>query len=49
MRNLSSGYINLVKQLYTLKVTANKRELIYKNSKLIGTKPYKIDKTTLLD
>ena len=42
MRNLSSGYINIIEQLYTLKVTENKRKLIYKNSKLIGTKSYKI-------
>jgi hypothetical protein len=27
-----------------LKVTENKRKLIYKNGKLIGTKPYKINK-----
>jgi hypothetical protein len=45
MRNLSSGYINLVKQLYTLQVTENKRKLVYKNGKLVGTKPYKIDIT----
>lgn len=48
-RNLSSGYINIIEQLYTLKVTENKRKLIYKNSKLVGTKAYKIasDKTIL--
>jgi DNA polymerase type B, organellar and viral len=44
-RNLSEGQINILEQIYTLKVTDNKRKLIYKNSKLIGTKPYKIDKT----
>lgn len=44
MRNLSDGNIKLNEQLYTLKVTDNKRELVY-NSKglLIGTKPYRID------
>ena len=44
-RNLSEGQINILEQIYTLKVTENKRKLIYKNSKLIGTKAYKIDKT----
>jgi hypothetical protein len=28
-----------------MKVTENNRQLIYKNSKLVGTKAYKIDKT----
>lgn len=41
-RSLSEGAINLLDELYTLKVTENKRQLIYKNNKLIGTKPYKI-------
>jgi hypothetical protein len=41
-RNLSEGKINILEQVYTLKVTENKRQLIYKNNKLIGTKPYKI-------
>jgi len=47
-RNLSEGYINIniLNQLYTLKVTENKRQLIYnKNGKLIGTKAYKIDES----
>ena len=35
-------------QLYTLKVTENKRELIYKNNKLIGTKAYKIDNSKVI-
>lgn len=43
-RNLSEGQINILEQVYTLKVTENKRQLIYKNNKLIGTKAYKIDK-----
>lgn len=46
MRNLSDAKITLLEQLYTLKVTDSKRELIYnKNNKLIGTKAYRIDKT----
>jgi len=45
MRNLSEGQINLLEQLYTLKVTDSKRELIYnKKGKLVGTRPYVIDK-----
>lgn len=44
-RNLSNAKINLLEQLYTLKVNDNKRKLIYnKNNKLIGTKAYKINK-----
>jgi hypothetical protein len=43
-RNLTSAQIKLSKQVYTLTVTDNKRELIYnKNNKLIGTKPYIIN------
>ena len=43
-RKLSDGKINLLEELYTLKVNDNKRVLIYnKNNKLIGTKAYKID------
>ena len=45
MRNLSDGQINILEQVYTLQVTDNKRQLIYKNKKLIGTKAYKIDKS----
>lgn len=42
-RNLSDGKINLLNELYTLKVNDNKRKLIYNNNnKLIGTKAYKI-------
>jgi DNA polymerase type B, organellar and viral len=44
-RNLSKGYIHLLEQLYTLKVNDSKRELIYTNNKLTGTKAYKIDKS----
>jgi hypothetical protein len=43
MRNLSDAQIKLMEQVYTLKVTDNKRELIYENNKLISTKPYIID------
>jgi len=49
-KNLSEGHITLLKQLYTLKVTDNKRKLIYKHNILINTKPYIIndDKTKLI-
>jgi hypothetical protein len=35
--------------LYTLKITENKRQLIYKNNKLIGTKAYKIDSNKIIN
>ena len=38
-RNISEANINILFQTYNLKVTSNKRELIYKNGKLIATKP----------
>jgi hypothetical protein len=44
-KNLSSGYISVKNELYTLKVTDNKRKLIYdRNNKLIGTVPFVINK-----
>jgi hypothetical protein len=42
-KNLSQGHISVLEQLYTLKITDNKRELIFDNDKLIGTKPYIIN------
>jgi hypothetical protein len=42
-RSLGEGSINILEQTYNLKVTGNKRELIYKDGKLIGTKPLKIN------
>jgi hypothetical protein len=44
IRNLSEGHIKLLNQVYTLSVTDNKRQLIYKNNKFIETKAYKINK-----
>ena len=44
MRSLSDGQIKLLEQVYTLEITENKRQLVYKNNKLIGNKAYKIDK-----
>jgi DNA polymerase elongation subunit (family B) len=43
MKNLSEGHITILKQLYTLKVTDNKRKLLYGNAKLMDSKPYIID------
>jgi DNA polymerase type B, organellar and viral len=48
-RNLSEGKINLLEEVYTLKVNDNKRELVYKNNKLIATKPYKINSDKVID
>jgi DNA polymerase elongation subunit (family B) len=43
-KKLSAGHIEVLDQLYTLKVTENKRKLIFdSNNKLIGTKPYIIN------
>jgi len=47
-RNLSEGKINLLNQLYSIKVNDNKRKLIYKNNKLFGTNPYKINKDKII-
>ena len=42
-RKLSEAKINILEEIYTLKVNDNKRELIYnRNNKLIGTKAYRI-------
>jgi hypothetical protein len=42
-RKFSEGKIDLLNELYTLKVNDNKRELVYdENNKLIATKTYKI-------
>ena len=43
-RKLSEAKIELLNEIYTLKVNDNKRQLIYnKNNKLIGTNAYRID------
>lgn len=41
-RNLSEGTITIKEQLYTLIATENKRNFIYKNRKIIGTKAIKL-------
>jgi DNA polymerase family B len=43
-RNLDEAKISLLEQVYTIKVTENKRKLLYnKNNRLIATKAYKIN------
>jgi len=42
-KNINKSNINILEQIYTLQVTASKREIIYSNEgKLIGTKPIHI-------
>jgi hypothetical protein len=44
-KSLSDGHIKVLQELYTIKITDNKRKLIYdNNNKLIGTVPYVINK-----
>ena len=38
-RHLDKTNIEILNQIYTLQVTDSKRELIYENDRLIGTKP----------
>jgi hypothetical protein len=43
-RSISESNITINKEIYTLMVTDNKRELIYdENNKLIDTKPFIIE------
>lgn len=42
-RFIDKGSISIKDQLYTLVPTANKRNLIYKNNKLIGTEAFVLD------
>ena len=41
-KNINTANINILEQIYTLKVTGNKRELIYENNMLINTVPFKL-------
>jgi hypothetical protein len=48
-KNLKDATINIKNQVYTLKITSNKRQLIYdSNNKLIGTVPYIIDNSKII-
>jgi hypothetical protein len=42
-RNLGKGEISILEQAYLLKATDSKREFIYSNNKIVGTKALKID------
>jgi len=42
-KSLSEGTIRVLEQTYTLQQTHNKRELVYADNKLIGTRPYVIN------
>jgi DNA polymerase type B, organellar and viral len=42
-KNISNRTIFIRDELYSLMVTGNKRQLIYKNNKLVGTKPFIIN------
>jgi DNA polymerase type B, organellar and viral len=49
-RSLSDANINLLENIYTLKITDNKRLLIYnKDNRLTGTKPYVIDNRKVIN
>jgi hypothetical protein len=47
-KNFSEGNISIKDQLYTLMVTANKRQLIYNNKQLIDTKPFIIENDKII-
>ena len=49
-KSLEDSTITVKNQVYTLKVTSNKRELIYNNdNKLINTRAYKINKDEIIN
>ena len=41
-KNLNQGNITILNQIYTLKVTDNKRKIIYNEGIFNNTEPYKI-------
>ena len=47
-KSINDGNITIKEQIYTIKVTDNKRQLIYKNGTLVGTKPYVIDNNKII-
>jgi hypothetical protein len=38
--NLSKGHLSVIDPLYTVKLTSNKINLVYRNNQLIGTASY---------
>jgi hypothetical protein len=50
VKNISEGNIKLLDQLYSLKVTENKRRLIYNSyNKFINTIPFRINKSKKIE
>lgn len=48
-RNLSKAKIEIIEELYSIKINENKRKLVYdKNNKLISTTAYKINKDKII-
>ena len=48
-KDIGLGQINVKDQLYTLKATSNKRQLVYDNdNKLVSTKPYTINDKNII-
>jgi hypothetical protein len=48
-KDIENSSILKSKQIYSLQATENKRKLIYKDNKLIGTLPFKIHFSELID
>ena len=47
-RNFELGLITIKEQLYTLRVTQNKREFVIENNKIVDTKPYTIKNNNII-
>lgn len=48
IKNISKGHVSIINGVYTLKVTDNKRSLIYFNNKLTSTRPYIINNNEII-
>jgi|SRR5882757_6020309 len=48
-RSIEEANITIKNKIYTLLPTENKRQLIYKNNKLIATKPFTIDNKNIIN
>ena len=46
-KHIERGNISILNQLYTLRVTGNKRRLVYENDILIRTNPFILDKNEI--
>ena len=47
-KSINEGKITVKKQLYSLKITENKRKILYKNNKFIDSKPFIIKNNKIL-